>query len=134
MIFYIGSQEWELKFITQEEMNREWETEFEPFIDGEFLLGLTIATTSTILINKDFPRRMSNVFNHELMHACIASYHLSKSDDTNKKCYTEEDICNFMEVCGDEYCRLVREFKPIIEEEKNAVQIKENRATSTRRN
>ena len=101
MIFYIGSQEWELKFVTQEEMNQEWESEFEPFIDGEFLLGLTIATTSTILINKDFPRRMSSVFNHELMHACIASYHLSKSDDTNKKCYTEEDICNLMEVCGD---------------------------------
>jgi len=39
-----------------------------------------------------------------------------------------------MEVCGDEYCRLVREFKPIIEEEKNAIQIKENRTTSTRRN
>lgn len=89
MIFYIGSQEWELKFVTQEEMNQEWESEFESFIDGEFLLGLTIATTSTILINKDFPRRMSNVFNHELMHVCIASYHLSKSDDTNKKCYTE---------------------------------------------
>ena len=132
MIFYIGSQEWEIKFISSEELANEWEREFEPFRDGEFLLGLTIATTSTILINKDFPRRMANVFNHELMHACMTSYQLSRNEDANKKCYSEEDICNFMEVCGDEYCRLVREFRPIIEEEKNAIQVKEDRKSKSR--
>ena len=131
MIFYIGSQEWEIRFVNSEELAHEWEREFEPFRDGEFLLGLTIPTTSTILINKDFPRRMFNVFNHELMHACIASYHLSKSNDPDKRCYSEEDICNFMEVCGNEYCRLVREFRPIIEEEKNAIQVKEDRKSKS---
>lgn len=111
--FFIGSQEWELQFINSDEILKLAEmksTEDEKVV----LLGLTSAFESKIYLNSDYPLKMSLTLSHELMHACIATYQLSRSIDTTKKCYCEEDICNFMEICGDEYTRLFTELRKVV--------------------
>lgn len=120
--FCIGSQEWELDFLTTQEMTDIIGNGKEVDLDGAVFLGLTSSVDSKIWLNKEYPLKMATTLNHELMHACIATYQLSKSFDTNKKCYSEEDICNFTEVLGDEYARLLRELKEHVKEYKNAIQ------------
>ena len=112
--FYIGAQEWELGFLTTQEMTDIIGNGKEVELDGAVFLGLTSSVDSKIWLNKEYPLKMATTLNHELMHACIATYQLSKSFDTNKKCYSE--------VLGDEYTRLLRELKEYVKEYKNAVQ------------
>lgn len=119
--FYIGAQEWELGFLTTQEMTDIIGNGKEVELDGAVFLGLTSSVDSKIWLNKEYPLKMATTLNHELMHACIATYQLSKSFDTNKKCYSEEDICNFTEVLGDEYTRLLRELKEYVKEEQHHV-------------
>ena len=99
--FFIGSQEWELQFINSDEILKLAEmesTEDEKVV----LLGLTSAFESKIYLNSDYPLKMS------------LTLQLSRSIDTTKKCYCEEDICNFMEICGDEYTRLLTELRKVV--------------------
>lgn len=83
----INNVEWEIKELTNEEMN-EFISKYRKYEDYEYYCGYTSYIKHVILLNKIAENNEHTLY-HELVHAYLYSYGLYDFET-----YSEEDVCN----------------------------------------
>lgn len=89
----------------------EWQVVLVPtissnlIVNGNSCYGACNHYEKRIYLDKELPKdQMYRTLAHELTHAFITSYFIER-----KESYTEEDLCEFVSIYGDEICSLSKE-------------------------
>ena len=99
MKFKINNTEWEIKKVTEAEINNE--------MKNDYTMGVTIYKTQEILLLKD-QANIIKTLKHELVHVWLYEYGHAQDDNTT---YDYEDICEIVASSNDFINEVVNEYK-----------------------
>ena len=99
MKFKINNTEWEIKEVTEAEINNE--------MKNDYTMGVTIYKTQEILLLKD-QANIIKTLKHELMHVWLYEYGHAQDDDSQ---YKYEEICEIVASSNDFINEVVEQYK-----------------------
>lgn len=102
MNFVINNDEWEIKEISNADMNILENSDGRNF----FVHGTTRYNCNTIFINEDAPNKRKTLI-HELTHCLMYEYAHNQFED---KSFTHEDICEISASFHDIISEIVEEY------------------------
>lgn len=103
MKFEINNTEWEIKEVTEAEINNE--------MKNDYTMGVTIYKLQEILLLKD-QANIIKTLKHELVHVWLYEYGHAQNDETK---YNYEDVCEIVASSNDFINDVVEEYKKLME-------------------
>lgn len=100
MEFIINNSKWQIKEISQEEMD------YENSKDGYYTHGYTSYKENIIYINKTSPEK-ERTLKHELTHCWLYMYGHNQDD----KQFTNEDVCEIVASINDFINNIINKYK-----------------------